>query len=237
MEDLLHHVHRRTSVPWLKCILTVVLVFIGCLGVVTIMSDTGFSDEITKHRKLVYAACVFIALTAGSIYYTISSGRALRRRIADLENLIRDLTSSLAIEKEKNAASKIEASQLKIELDKANNIIYSLIQDRIGSIEFEIQMARYDGDALYISVKKHKGIKLTGGHTLAVVHKDDNKFMGYFEVAQERIEEYYARGVSNIDPVWAGYIKQEGELSLMPHLAAIYIPNGETDVKQAAKAE
>jgi hypothetical protein len=51
--------------------------------------------------------------------------------------------------------------------------------------------------------------------------------MGLFRVTEVRSDEYYAKGVRNIDPLWMGHLRKRQETSLLPSMVAFHIPHQE----------
>ena len=64
------------------------------------------------------------------------------------------------------------------------------------------------------------------GDIVDVLDQDDNKFMGRFKVTESRENDYYAEGIINIDALWLGYVRQQGETTVIPHMVAICIHKG-----------
>jgi len=113
------------------------------------------------------------------------------------------------------------------ELFHARKDIFAILQSSLGGRLFEITRARYEQGLLYIALNKNKSTKLIEGNIVMVVHKFDGMSMGQFEVTEVRTNEYYAVGVRSIDPLWLTRMEQQGEISLIPNMAAIYLPRGE----------
>lgn len=104
----------------------------------------------------------------------------------------------------------------------------------INSIEdkiHEIKAAKFQRGNLYIVLKNNSKLNLKEGNKIAVIDKKDLVYLGQFEITEVRNNEYFAIGVKNIDSVWQGYVRQEGETTIMPNIAAIYLPSGEQNEK------
>jgi len=101
--------------------------------------------------------------------------------------------------------------------------VYVYIKDKI----LEIKGAKYQRGNLYIVLKNNSKLNLKKGNKIFVIDKKDLVYLGQFEITEVRNSEYFAVGVANIDPVWHGYVRQEGETNIMPNVAAIYLPSGE----------
>lgn len=114
------------------------------------------------------------------------------------------------------------------ELDEMSRNLFYIVQAINHGPIFEIARAAYQQGKLYIALNKRKSAKLVEGDTLLVVHRGDARAMGLFEVTDVCDREYYAIGASNIDPLWLGYVQQQGEVTIVPHIAAIHLPQGET---------
>jgi hypothetical protein len=117
------------------------------------------------------------------------------------------------------------------EIDKLNEMEKNLFDIALTSSAghlFEIARAGCYEDKLWIVLNKPKSPKLAEGDALLVAHIEDGRAMGLFEVTQVRDTEYYAIGISSVDALWWGYVRQQGEVTIMPHMAAIHVPQGET---------
>lgn len=114
------------------------------------------------------------------------------------------------------------------ELDQLKRNFFELATNISNNRIFEIIKAAYHQEKLFISVKKRADMELMLGDTLTVVHTEDGLLMGLFKITEIREIEYYAAGTSNIDPLWLGYIRQQGEGRINPYMAAISLPQGES---------
>lgn len=85
----------------------------------------------------------------------------------------------------------------------------------------EISRAAYLKGNLYLTLLKFKGITLNVGDEVTVIDKQDIKLMGVFEITQLRKNEYYAKGVKEVDRLWLGFVQQNGEVNTFPDLVAI----------------
>lgn len=218
MEKLLETLWQTVKSPLAKCLVTILGVFLGGQEVVTRLSDSGFSPEITEHRRPILLFLSVFSLFIGSIVYARSSGRRLRQRIADLEEELRICRATLEVETRRGD-----------ELAQAKTLIPTLLADRPESDAFELLRASYESNVLYIEVQKRRGRKLLIGSILIVMHKEDKKLMGHFRVIEERSKSYYAQGVSAIDNLWAGQVKEKGELSMFPRMTAIHVREVQSD--------
>ena len=211
MENLIEKLRHQTSSPIAKCLFTIVAMFFSCLGLIALLSDTGFSAEITQYRLSVYVGATSLSLILGSLVYARSSGRRLREQIAALQEQLTNCASALAA-----------ATEYREELAQARSFLYRMLETRMESDAFEISKAVYQSDTVYIELKKRRGKRLGIGHRLVVLHKEDGKSMGHFRVIEERSKTYYAQGV-DVDEIWTGFMKQQGEVTMTPYLAAIHI--------------
>jgi hypothetical protein len=128
-------------VPWLKLLLTVVITFLSCLGLVVLASETGFHEWVTEHRGWLYLASGFTAVAGGSLFYGISSGRHLRLRITRLEREKNELKDSLMAENAKTTSLSSEVTRFRKDVAEASALIYGLVRDQTGRKEFEIAKA------------------------------------------------------------------------------------------------
>ena len=114
--------------------------------------------------------------------------------------------------------------KVRSELRQLNQNFMDLVQSTSNQHRFEILKASVYEKQYFIVVKKTANPLLKTDDTLIVVDVADKKRMGNFQVTEERENEYYAQNIGNIDPVWSGYIRQRGEVTVNPNLTALYLP-------------
>ena len=90
--------------------------------------------------------------------------------------------------------------------------------------KLEITKVAYLDGKIIIRVLKGKPCRVKQGDSLAVVHKEDSLLMGIFQVTEIRSQEIYAKGISHVDALWLGYIREQGETDMTPNLTAIHMP-------------
>lgn len=100
---------------------------------------------------------------------------------------------------------------------------FDLIMHYTDERRFEIITAGHINSKLIIAVRKRITPKVSRGDLFDVIHKEDGLLMGNFQVTEIRSQEIYATGISNIDPVWLGHVRQMGEVKLIPNLVAVYL--------------
>ena len=109
---------------------------------------------------------------------------------------------------------------------KAQEVILKLLQELTAGRKFEIEKTLYYNETLYISIRKKRGARLQEGDMVTVINAQDGGIMGMFEVSEVRSDEYRARVADYIDPVWLGFVHQDGraETSAPPNAAAFFMP-------------
>jgi len=107
------------------------------------------------------------------------------------------------------------------ELNDMKRIIFEMNRKEIDRCGFELLGARFDRGSLFIAIKKRPTPELIVGALLVVFHKDDGMPMGVFEVTEARTNEYYAKGINNVDPVWSSFVLEKGESHFIPNMIAI----------------
>lgn len=112
------------------------------------------------------------------------------------------------------------------ELYDAKKSIFEIAINKRAKNAFELLNARVERDTLYISIKKNSAQKLSAGDVLVVIHKDDYKLMGVFQVSEVLSGSYHARAKSNIDALWISYLYEKGESNFMPNMVAIFVTRG-----------
>ena len=113
------------------------------------------------------------------------------------------------------------------ELGELKELYFDRLINSIEDKIHEIKGATIQRGKLYIVLKNNSKLNLKEGNKIAVIDKKDLVYLGQFEITEIRNNEYFAIGVKNIDSLWKGYVKQEGETTIMPNIAAIYLPSGE----------
>ena len=102
-----------------------------------------------------------------------------------------------------------------------------LSQELTNGRKFEIEKTLYYDEQLYILLRKKRGTRLEVGHRVRVIDSQDGGIMGEFEVQEVRSDGYRARAY-DVDPVWLGFIHQDGkaEMSAPPHTVAFLMSQG-----------
>jgi len=90
--------------------------------------------------------------------------------------------------------------------------------------EFEILRVTHEQGKIIIVLQKRDTPKIYRDDQFVVIHTEDDLLMGIFTVISVRTNEIYALGIKNVDPVWAGFILQKGEIFSTPFLSAINLP-------------
>jgi hypothetical protein len=113
-------------------------------------------------------------------------------------------------------------------LREKNKLLTSL---SVESLEiFSIVRVSYYQDRFRIFVSRREDISLKEGDKLLVVDIEDRTPIGLFEVSHIRPYDYIAKLIDQPDPIWLGYIVQQGtpEMSPPPNSVAILVPQGGT---------
>ncbi len=85
---------------------------------------------------------------------------------------------------------------------------------------FEIARTTYQGNQLYLSLKKKDTFNLNVNDVIIVIDKNDLYYMGQFKVTEIRTDIYYAVGTKHIDPVWLSFVMRKEEVEMTPNLVA-----------------
>jgi len=101
--------------------------------------------------------------------------------------------------------------------------------NQIECNEFEITLTGSKDGKIYILLLRKSEVNIKIGDIVEVIDKRDYMTMGQFEITEIRSEVYYAEGVSHVDKVWFGYVKERGETKFSPDMTALYIPRGGND--------
>ena len=117
------------------------------------------------------------------------------------------------------------------ELEELKELFFHRFINSVEDKIHEIKAAKFQRGKLYIVLKNNSKLNLKEGNKIEVIDKRDLVYLGQFEITEVRNNEYFAIGVKNIDSVWKGYVRQEGETTIMPNIAAIYLPSGEYNGK------
>ena len=62
MEDWLKNFLRRTNNKFVTIIITIIIVFFALAGLIAVLGDLGFSDEIVKYRKQIWLALIILSI-------------------------------------------------------------------------------------------------------------------------------------------------------------------------------
>ena len=120
----------------------------------------------------------------------------------------------------------LNCSTIDKELISIKSDMSSYVLNAARSYEFEIQGATYLNGKLTIALNVGTRKKLKVGDQLEVIYKEDKMPMGLFKIREIRSTAYYAEGVSHIDKLWMGYVKDRGEVKMIPNMLAVYVPTG-----------
>lgn len=103
-----------------------------------------------------------------------------------------------------------------------DGIVESLLQSLwSSSFVFDILRVKDEAGRIYIEVRRKPAPQLLVGDQLIVVDIRDALPMGLFEITQVRENEYYAVG-NCLDPMFEGYVRQEGLVTMIPNAGALY---------------
>jgi hypothetical protein len=64
---------------------------------------------------------------------------------------------------------------------------------------------------------------------VSVVDLQDAMILGVFTVVQERTDDYYAVASGFVDPVLSGYVRQQQQATMLPHVVAMRFEGGEEE--------
>lgn len=95
----------------------------------------------------------------------------------------------------------------------------------------EIAKAAYVEGRYYVVLRREVQHSLVKGDQVEVIDLRDTKTMGRFRVTEVRQEEYYAEGVSSVDPLWSGLVRERGETTVTPWMIAMHPQGGGQDGK------
>lgn len=194
------------------------------LGALPAILDDAGSQWLRKNGVTLVLIYLPLAALALALPWLVSVLRIAYKRITSYPNLYTQTQARIA---EFDRQAGITEAQMQA----ARKEISALVLQVVGASTFEISGQRFDAGKLYISLRKRRGrgYKLSVGDILRVRHTEDDMFMGTFEVTQVRNTDYIALGISNVDALWAGRVRERGEITLVPNMEAIYIPKGEAN--------
>jgi hypothetical protein len=121
----------------------------------------------------------------------------------------------------------LHSQNTSLEIEQLRKSYYDFTNTINKEKEFEIIKVGHEKNKLLIVVRKRKSPKIAKNDLLNVLHKKDGLLMGIFQVVEIKSKEFYAIGIRNIDPVWLGFVLQEGEVNINPYLAAVLFNKGE----------
>lgn len=103
--------------------------------------------------------------------------------------------------------------------------IFDLFQSS-PHLSYEIRGASYYKGNIYISVRHDTGFGLSEGDLISVVDLQDAMILGVFKVIQVRSADCYAMASGFVDPVLSGYIRQQQQADMLPHVVAMRFEGG-----------
>jgi hypothetical protein len=110
------------------------------------------------------------------------------------------------------------------ELDQARSSIFSLLKVITGARAYEVTKAGLQGGQLYIAISTQGEHDLVIGRDLIAVHMAEERPVGLFRITEIRSAECLAVAVHSVDKQLLSDVRQRGELTLLPNIAAISIP-------------
>ncbi len=206
METFLHFLRtkfKNSPVVWI--ISLIVIVFSG-LSLTSLISDLGFSEEITKYRyyvlpvNLIFGSIiVFFWFVIDLIYESVS----LKEKVSELEGKEKLLLSS-------------------------RQVILSLLEEVTKGRKFEITKVQLYNNSIYLILSKKKTQTLIIGDEIKVFDTSDGSIMGTFEICENNQTDFRVKVGDYINPVWAGYIHStgNGESFSPPNTIAILFSRG-----------
>jgi hypothetical protein len=110
------------------------------------------------------------------------------------------------------------------EIEELKQSVSDILQKNPEISEIEIQAASYIKSQIYISIETKLSLHIND--FIGVIDRD-GRLMGFFKITEKKKRVYYAVATSGIDPLWKGYIVENGHVTMFPDLVAIYVPQGE----------
>ena len=124
----------------------------------------------------------------------------------------------------------IESAEMRdAQLMELKASFYNLLMQATPYDVFEISMASFYKGDLFVAVRSTDGKKLTEGKMLTIVDTNDAMILGVFKVVQIRADDYFAQAEGIVDPVLAGYIRQQQETAMLPHVVALSFRAGDRE--------
>lgn len=142
-------------------------------------------------------------------HYPISRRYALKRDVELTQTRQQLLTISDALEQ------KAEELRQAVSLN-------TLLLQSLEIEAFEIESCTYYRERMHIRLRKTPRARLKLADRLVVVDRIF-QVQGVFEVTQVRENDYFATAVSNLDAIWSGFVRQQGETLAPPDMIAISI--------------
>lgn len=112
------------------------------------------------------------------------------------------------------------------ELEETTRALTSYIQYFISTHSLKILRAGFVKEKFYIKVQRRAGYEVCINDMIQVIDLEDISIMGQFKVIELNEKFYYAEGISNLDLLWLGQVKNIGETSFFPDMISIHLPDG-----------
>ena len=122
-----------------------------------------------------------------------------------------------------------QARRINEDLHQARRTIFSLLYNMTSGQVLRVKRARYDRlqNEAYLILEKPLFPHLGLGSLIVAVHLDDRSLLGVFEIVSSDDNEYVTVGRSDLEPHWLGYLREEKEITTVPYMAAIFVPQKE----------
>ena len=119
LQDLLH----RTSYKSIRIIITIIIVFLALAGLISLIGDLGFGDEIVRYRWQIWLVLVILSIIVVLVYEVVKG----LRMISNLNNQIKDINRQL------DEAKLQEESLLRL-MEKYKRAAYSEVLDHLSRL-------------------------------------------------------------------------------------------------------
>jgi hypothetical protein len=173
------------------------------------------NDHLKQHRKWVVATAVimpFLLWASIALSRNISVGYQRLKQYMTLRDLLLQRTRDLT-----TGSQQLSDTQLTVR---------ELLGQLIHSRKVEIKRVQLFKGRVSLTLKPKRNFKLSVGDKVRVIDLNDGELMGTFRVTQTH-GSCTAEALQDINPVWSGYVHQNGSDSAPPGAIAVLIETTE----------
>lgn len=119
LQDLLH----KTSCKSIRIFITIIIVFLALAGLIALINDLGFGDDIVKYRFQISLVLIILSIIVVLVYEVVKD----TRMISNLNNQIKDINGQLD-------EAKVQAESVLRLMEKYKRAAYAEVLDHLNRL-------------------------------------------------------------------------------------------------------